>query len=79
MTRADDIGDYFDGAPPGVKAFADDAVGYHVNAGIECFLSEHVALNMDLKYVMLDADIGFNGAGYDMKDSIENRKLVTFP
>lgn len=37
MKNADGIGDYFDGAPPGVNAFADDAFGYHVNAGMECF------------------------------------------
>lgn len=77
MTRADGNGDYFDGAPPGVKAFADDAFGYHVNAGMECFLSEHVALNVDLKYVMLDVDIGFNGAGFDVKDSTSLNAFVT--
>lgn len=36
---------------------------------MEYFLSDHFALNIDLKYIVLDVDIGFKGAGYDMKDS----------
>jgi outer membrane protein W len=77
MKNADGDGDFFDGAPPGVNAFADDGFGYHVNTGMECFLSPSVALNIDLKYVMLDVDIGFKGAGYDVKDNTSLNAFVT--
>lgn len=77
MKNADGNGDYFYGAPAGVHSFADDALGYHVNAGMECFLSESVAMNIDLKYEMLDVDMGFKGAGYDVKDSTSLNAFVT--
>lgn len=41
------------------------------------FLSQSVALNIDLKYVMLDVDMGFKGAGYDVKDSTSLNAFVT--
>lgn len=77
MKNADGNGDYFYGAPAGVSAFADDVLGYHVNAGMECFLSESVAMNIDLKFEMLDVDMGFKGAGYDVKDSTSLNVFVT--
>jgi outer membrane protein W len=72
-----DEGDFFFGAPSGVEAFADDALGYHVAAGMEYFLAENVALNLGLKYVWLDVDIGFDGAGYDEKESTSLNAFVT--
>lgn len=40
IKKDDTRGGFFNGAPPGVEAFADDGFGYHVNTGIECFLSQ---------------------------------------
>ena len=65
MDNADGNGDFFDGAPSGVESFADDAFGYHINAGVEFFIIDRLALNIDLKYVLMSTDIGFEGAGYD--------------
>jgi outer membrane protein W len=77
METAVGSSDYFYGAPSGVEAFADDAWGYHITAGIEYFVSDNVTFGLDLKYVFLSTDIGFDGAGYDERDSTNLDCLVT--
>jgi outer membrane protein len=69
MDNADGSGDFFQGAPSGVEAFADNAFGFHLNAGAEFFINKNLALNVDLKYLLSSTDIGFDGAGYDESDS----------
>lgn len=53
------VGYYFndyDPKHPADKATADDSFGFHVNAGVEFFLAENYAINLDLKYVWNDVD-----------------------
>ncbi len=75
MDRNDSDEAFFDGAPDGVKAVADDAFGYHVALGLDYLITEKIAMNLDLKYVWSKTDIGFKGAGYD---DIHSTKLNAF-
>jgi len=76
IDRADGPGEFFNGSPAGVEAFVDDGFGFHVNAGIEFFIFDHFALNLDVKYIWLQVDIGFEGAGLYSKDSTNLDALV---
>jgi outer membrane protein W len=76
MEDADGNGDFFDDAPSGVNSFADDAFGFHLAGGVEYFVTDNVALNLDLKYVLLSTTIGFDGAGYDENDSTTLNSFV---
>lgn len=46
------------------SATAEDRFGWHVAGGLEMFLSEHVSLNLDLKYTMRLTDGFATGLGY---------------
>jgi len=53
------VGYYFNDYDPkdaADKATADDSFGFHANAGVEFFLAENYAVNLDLKYVWNDVD-----------------------
>jgi len=64
IDRADGPGEFFNPAPASVEAFADDEFGFHAAAGVEFFISDHFALNLDVKYIWLQVDIGFEGGGF---------------
>jgi outer membrane protein W len=76
IERADGPGEFFNGSPAGVTAFVDDGFGFHVDAGIELFISDHFALSLDVKYTWLRVDIGFEGAGLDSKESTSLNAVV---
>jgi len=61
--------DFFSGAPPAVEALVDEVFGFHAAAGIEFFINDHFALNLDVKYIWQETNIGFDGAGFDSSDS----------
>ena len=43
--------------PPGGRLDIDDSLGFHINTGVEIFLNERFALNLELKYVWNDTDL----------------------
>ena len=77
MDNADGNGEFFDGAPPGVESFCDDAFGYHFNVGVDILLIEHLVMNIDIKYAIMETDIGYNGAGYDESSETDIKTLST--
>jgi outer membrane protein len=76
IKRADGPGEFFNGSPVGVAAVVDNGFGFHVNAGIEFFIFDHFALNLDVKYIWLQVDIGFEGSGFFSRDSTRMDALV---
>ncbi|MFC1813353.1 OmpW family protein [Thermodesulfobacteriota bacterium] len=68
--------DFFFGAPPAVEALIDEVFGFHAAAGIEFFISDHFAFNLDVKYIWQETNIGFDGAGFDSSDSSNLDALV---
>jgi outer membrane protein len=46
-------------AVPGAAVDVDDSFGFHINAGIEFFFTENMALDLDLKYIWSEADFDF--------------------
>ena len=54
----------------------DHGFGFHINTGIEFFIFDHFALNLDVKYIWLEVDIGFEGAGFYSRDSTRLDSLV---
>ncbi len=49
---------------PGVSAELDDSFAWHANAGLEFFLTENVAFNIDGKYIWSSPDMNLTGTGY---------------
>jgi outer membrane protein W len=43
--------------PPGYSVDTDDSIGFHVNLGVESFVNEHVALNLEAKYIWNSTDV----------------------
>jgi len=41
----------------------DDSFGFHVNGGVDVFVTDSVALNLDLKYIWNQVDFTFSAAG----------------
>lgn len=41
---------------PGLRLDADDSFGFHINGGVEFFITDNVALGGDLKYIWNDSD-----------------------
>jgi outer membrane protein len=53
-------------AVPSASADVDDSFGFHVNAGVEFFFTDNMALDLDLKYVWSEADFDFrDSSGVD--------------
>jgi outer membrane protein len=49
---------------PGADIEVDDTYGFHVNAGIEVFLNNNLAINFDIKYIWSDVEAEVNGPGF---------------
>lgn len=62
----------FDSNPQTIKSFygsgadadVDSGLGYHLGGGIEFFISEKSAVNLDLKYIWTDFDAAVNVPGF---------------
>lgn len=52
----------------GAKVDVDDSFGFHVGGGVEVFVSENVALNLDLKYIWTEVETSVNVAGFTDED-----------
>jgi outer membrane protein len=50
---------------PGAKMDVDDSVGYHVDGGVEVFVTEHAAINLDIKYTWNEIEFSVNVPGFD--------------
>lgn len=48
----------------GVSLDPDDSFGYHINGGLEFFLSKSAAFNIDLKYIWNSVDFDLKAPGY---------------
>jgi outer membrane protein W len=44
----------------GAEIEVDDSVGFHVSAGIEIFVADNTAVNLDFKYVWNEIDLDVN-------------------
>jgi outer membrane protein len=49
----------FKSAIPGADVDADNSFGFHLNAGVEFFVTDNIALDLDLKYIWNKADFDF--------------------
>ncbi len=58
-------------SPSGVKVDPDDTFGFHINAGVEYFVNEHFALNLDFKYIWNDVDFIFKDSGTRWKTEFD--------
>ena len=74
-----DSSDFVDSLlPPGVKLEIDNSIGFHINTGVEIFLDEHFAFNLELKYLWNKTDMILQAPGYlTEKDSIDLNIFVT--
>ncbi len=43
--------------PPGGKLDPDDSFGFHISTGVEFFLNEHFAFNLEFKYIWNETDL----------------------
>ena len=53
---------------PGADVDVDDSFGFHVGGGVEVFVSENVALNLDFKYIWTEVETSVNVAGFTDED-----------
>jgi len=53
---------------PGAKVDLDDSFGFHVGGGIEVFVSENVAVNLDFKYIWTEVEADVNVPGFTDED-----------
>ena len=55
---------------PGADIDVDESIGYHVAGGVEVFVSDNAAINLDLRYVWneIDAEINLSGFGDEELD-----------
>ena len=53
---------------PGADVDLDDSFGFHVGGGVEVFVSENVAVNLDLKYICTEVEADVNVAGFTDED-----------
>jgi outer membrane protein len=49
---------------PGADIDVDDTYGFHVNAGIEVFLNNNLAINFDIKHIWSDVEAEVNVPGF---------------
>jgi outer membrane protein len=52
----------------GAKIDVDDSFAFHVGGGVEVFVTENVALNLDLKYIFTKVEADVNVAGFKDED-----------
>ena len=52
----------------GADVDVDDSFGFHVGGGVEVFVTENVALNLDLKYIWTKVEADVNIAGFKDED-----------
>ena len=50
--------------PPGGKLDIDNSIGFHINTGVEIFLNERFALNLELKCIWNETDLKAKAPGY---------------
>lgn len=53
---------------PGADVDVDDSFGFHVGGGVEVFVCENVALNLDLKYIWTKVEADVNVFGFKDED-----------
>ena len=64
--------------PPGGKIDVDNSIGFHINTGVEIFLDEHFAFNLEMKYLWNKTDLKFKAPGYWTEEvSIDLNTFVT--
>ena len=51
----------------------DDSFGFHVNGGLEVFITDYVAINVDIKYVWNEVDVDINLPGFGSEDFKRNQ------
>jgi len=62
---------------PNLDIEADDSFGYHVNAGVETFITDNTTVNLDLKYIWNAADFTSTEPGFpDDTDKIDLNAFV---
>jgi outer membrane protein len=49
---------------PGADIEVDDSFGYHVSGGIEYFVTDNAAINVDVKYIWQEVEAGVNVPGF---------------
>ncbi len=54
----------------------DNSLGLHLNAGLDWFLTESFALNLDARYLFSEADIEGQGTSSDTSDEIDLDSLL---
>jgi outer membrane protein len=54
-----------------VKVDPDDGFGFHLSAGVEYFVNEHFALNLELKYIFNEVDFIFKTPGDRWKEAVD--------
>lgn len=55
----------------GVEVDPDDAFGFHLNVGVEYFVNENFALNLELKYIWNEVDFILNDSGTRSKTEVD--------
>lgn len=60
----------------GGKLDTDNSFAFHLNAGIEFFAGDHIALNLDLKYIWNEADGEFTAANIAALDDLDLNNFV---
>jgi outer membrane protein W len=68
MDQADDPGEFFSGAPPDVKAVAEDAIAFQILIGFEYLISDGITFGVDARYFIHSADQGWDSIAYDTRD-----------
>lgn len=53
---------------PGADVDVDDSFGWHVGAGVEVFVTENIALNLDFKYIWTEVEADVNVFGFKDED-----------
>ena len=53
---------------PGADIDVDDSFGFHLGAGVEFFISENAALNLDFKYIWTEVEAEVNVPGFSDED-----------
>lgn len=59
-----DLSSLFQTAIPGFNIDSDDSFGFHVNGGVEFFINDNVAFDVDLKYIWNEADFTSTMSGF---------------
>ena len=53
---------------PGADVDVDDSFGFHIGGGVEVFVTENLALNLDLKYIWTEVEADVNVPGFKDED-----------